>query len=558
MKFSSAGDLIYSPYLGGSDDDFALGLAIDNNGDVIITGYTRSTNFSITTGAFNKTYSGNANIFVSKFSENTGDLLNSTLIAGGGIDYGYSVLADSENNIWIGGYSLSLNYPTTTGAYNQTLSGNWDIIISKLSSSLDTLLNSTYIGGTDLDALNSMTLDVDGNIWATGITESNDFPTTAGAYNQTFGGVSDGFLIKLSNNADNLLISTYIGGSSFDNLHNLDIDTDGNIWVTGESQSDNYPITDTLHNVDGTLTLKDIVLSKLSANGEDLLYSTYLGGSAADEGHALALDFEDNIWIVGQTSSPDFLTTPDAFERDIQSTDGFVLKLSATGDQLLYATLLGGTSINNAVYTIVINAHGDIWISGSTTSVDFPTTTGAYEENDQTGLDLFLTSFLRTTAPDAPIGLSAPASVDANENVTLLWTAPTFTGNQDITNYRIYRGTTSGTYELLTEIDASNTNYVDTNATIDQVNYYVITAINSVGESIVSNEVSVAIGDATVPTGTGVQTTTATITVGSAGGEIIDLLGTPVEQNSAIIGLIAGAGGIIALIVVLKVFRRGG
>ncbi|MEO2069159.1 MAG: SBBP repeat-containing protein [Desulfurobacteriaceae bacterium] len=176
--------LLASTYLGGGSDDVAYALAIDGNGNVYVAGYTTSSDFPVTSGAYGTTYNGNYDVFISKFSSDLSELLASTYLGGESRDYVYALTIDGSGNVYVAGETWSSDFPVTSGAYD-TNGRRYDGFISKLSSDLSELLASTHLGGREVDVVHALAIDGNGNVYVAGETWSSDFPVTSGAYDTT-------------------------------------------------------------------------------------------------------------------------------------------------------------------------------------------------------------------------------------------------------------------------------------------------------------------------------------------------------------------------------------
>jgi hypothetical protein len=321
--------LAYSTYLGGSNSDDGIGIAMDQSGNAYVTGDTTSSDFPTTAGALQTTLRGLSDAFVTKLDSTGSALVYSTYLGGSSSDeQGDGIAVDASGNAYVTGFTLSSDFPTTPGALQTTLQGFSDAFVTKLNSTGSALVYSTYLGGSDSDGGFGIAVDSLGNAYITGSTESFDFPTTAGALQTTFGGNGDAFVSKL-NSVGSLVYSSYLGGSNIDNGEGVAVDSFGNAYVTGETLSSDFPTTV------GSLQTAlrggdDAFVTKLNSTGSALVYSTYLGGNSLDGGIGIAVDSPGNAYITGFTESIDFPTTPGALQTTFgRSPDhAFVSKIS--------------------------------------------------------------------------------------------------------------------------------------------------------------------------------------------------------------------------------------
>jgi len=370
--------LIYSTFVGGSDDDESFAIALDNEGCVYVTGNTESISFPTTEEAYNETYGGGSlgDCFVFKLSADGSSLLYSTFVGGNESDYGRSIALDNDRNVFVTGNTYSTNFPTTEGAYNRTRGEGYDCFVFKLSANGSILINSTFVGGSRSDYGYSITLDNQGNSYVTGITKSTNFPTTANAFDETYnvGGLQelDCFVFKLAANGSTLLFSTYIGASDSEWACSIALDSVGNAYVTGLTYSDDFPTTPGAFD-ETAKHLDQCFVFKLSADGSTLLYSTVVGGSS--RGNSIAVDDEGNAYVTGSTSSSNFPTSEGAYNRTHSGFgDCFVIKLSTGGSTLLYSTFVGQGRGNS----ITLDNEGNAYVTGNVWSTNFPTTSNAY------------------------------------------------------------------------------------------------------------------------------------------------------------------------------------
>jgi hypothetical protein len=322
---------------------------------------------------------------------------------GGSIkDDGWCVGLDSSGNIVIGGGSHSGNLPTTPGVYqpSDTNSPWGDCFVAKLDGTGSSLIWCTYIGAlgsgnTGNEVIFNLVLDPDDNVVASGQTNSWDFPTTAGAFDTGYNGWTDAFVLKLSADATTIMWSTFLGGSGDEWAIGVDLDSSQNVYVTGETAHSSFPTTpgafDETYN-GGDL---DAFVSKLSADGSTLLYSTFVGGSDRDYGENLVVSALDECFVTGGTESTNFPVTLGAFDTSHNGgygppPDAFVAKITPLGDDLEWCTYLGGSD-HDAGLDIELDADGNPVVAGETNSGNYPTTPGAFDETAYSYCEAFVT-----------------------------------------------------------------------------------------------------------------------------------------------------------------------
>ncbi|OLS17011.1 MAG: hypothetical protein HeimC3_49850, partial [Candidatus Heimdallarchaeota archaeon LC_3] len=337
-KFSPNGSLVFSTYIGGTDCDFIYEMFVDAMGNMYLRGVTDSTDFP-TKNAFDDSYGGGNDGFLAKFAPN-GTLLFSTYIGGALGDWIDQMSLDNTGNIYLSGVTDSTDFPTKN-AFDDSYGGGNDGFLSKFAPN-GTLLFSTYVGGTLGDGIVHMSLDNTGNIYLSGSTGSTDF-STKNAFDNSYGGgienEDDGFLTKISNNGT-LLFSTYIGGALGDRIDQMSLDNTGNIYLSGETESTDFPTKNAFDDSYGGGN--DGFLAKFAPNGT-LLFSTYVGGTLGDGIVHMSLDNTGNIYLSGSTGSTDF-STKNAFDNSYgggieNEDDGFLTKISNNGT-LLFSTYI--------------------------------------------------------------------------------------------------------------------------------------------------------------------------------------------------------------------------
>ena len=395
-KLSSDGStLLYSTYLGGSDEDRGYAIAVDDEGNVFVTGHTLSTDFPTTSGALDTSLNGGRDAFVAKLSPVGDDLVYSTYLGGDSWEYGLDITVDGTGDAYVAGFTHG-DFPTTPGAFQTTFGGAWDGYVAKLNMDGSALLYSTYLGGMGGDLVSAMGVDETGKVYVTGGAASTDFPTTPDAWDRVCDNCQtdvseDGFVAKLNTDGSDLIYSTFIGGSTTpaypERFDSIAIDDAGNAYVAGRTTANDFPMTTSAFQTGFGGGSRDAILVKLNPDGSALLYSTYLGGSGTDDAHSIIIDSIGNAYLTGRTTSTDFPSVNPLQATNGGAYDAFVVKVNVDGSTLLYSTYFGGSADENAYGSephhltgnIALDDTGSIHFSGTTRSQDLPTTAGAYD-----------------------------------------------------------------------------------------------------------------------------------------------------------------------------------
>jgi hypothetical protein len=416
-----------SQFGSSSNSSIASDVAVDSTGNIYITGTTCDTDYPVTVGVLQPTggsitndqcYTG----IITKLDPTASSLIYSTYIGSqNNITSGIRILPVGSGDALVAGVTTAVDFPTTANAYDQTAHGGTcqygpfltnkpctDDFLLQLSADGSSLVFSTYFGGSGFEVVSSMTLDGTGNIYIAGATNSADFPTTSGAVDTTFGGgvcqnglfaCSDGFVAKFSSDGSKLLESTYLGGDDDDFASGVALDTLGNIYVSGSTNSTNFPVTQgayqTTHSAGANQP--DVFVAKLTPDMKTLTYSTFIGGTGFDLGLAVKVDSTGAAYVTGSTGSADFPTTPASFQTSYAGPamtfcdaeldgsdlnqpscgDIFVSKLNPTGSALVYSTYIGGSGADIA-FNAALDSSNDFWLLADTDSPDFPYTADAY------------------------------------------------------------------------------------------------------------------------------------------------------------------------------------
>jgi len=421
---TTGSNLIYSTYLGGSGDDYGQDITLDASGNTYVTGYTDSANFPTTPTALYMSHNGGFyDAFLIKLDPTGSLLVYATYLGGNGVDGANAVAVDSSGHAYVTGYTASTNFPATSGAFEPLYNGgNHDIFVAKLNDTGSSLVYSTYLGGSGSDYGSGIALDVLGNTYVTGYTDSTDFPTTPGVFDNSYNGESDAFALKLNTTAtgsDSMIYSTYLGGSFSDVGNEIAVDTSSNAYITGFTNSPNFPATTSAF--DGTYNGQDdVFVTKFNPAGTSITYSTYLGGAEPDMGYGITVQGSRIAYLTGGTGSFDFPTLAGAFDPSYNGAqDAFVVKLDTTANgqgSLIYSSFLGGNIYENS-FGIATDVSGNVYVVGyvvgDSPSADFPVTPEAY---DQT-LDGFSDTFVVKFPSSKLINISTRGPVLASPNL---------------------------------------------------------------------------------------------------------------------------------------------
>ena len=378
----------YSTLLGGSSSEnyavdgksesYLSGIALGTDGSAYVVGVTSSADFP-TLGPYQSTLAGSSDIFVTKFNPDGTGLVYSTYLGGSGENFVYGIVVDGAGNAYIAGGTSSADFPVTAGAYQGTLPSTFSGFVAKLNPTGDSLLYSTFLGGTVVTETTAIAIDSSGNAYLTGL-DNGGFPTTAGAFQATVPGQENAFVAKLAADGKSLLYSTYIGGEKADVARGIAVDSLGDAYITGFTTSTAFPVVPSTGEVqpaiastDGT---SDGFVTEVNPTGTGLIYSTYLGGTSNELPFAIAIDAAGSAYVTGFTDSSDFPTASPVQPAYSGNQDAFVTKLAPGGTSLVYSTYLGGGN-GDAGLGIVLDQLGDAYVSGYTASTtptkQFPT-----------------------------------------------------------------------------------------------------------------------------------------------------------------------------------------
>jgi len=413
-RFSPYGpELVYSAYLGGGSQNFdtqeGWGLAVDAAGNAYITGATSTSAFPVTDGAFDTSFNGQSDVFVAKLNAQGNVLRWGTFIGGSNLDNAWSLTLDGEGNVYVSGSTKSDDFPATPGAFDTTHQrGNYDAFVVKLNNTGNELLLSTYCGGSGWEHGQDIAVDKNGRIYLAGRTGSGNLPVTSGAWDEVLGGAADGFVARFDPSGAEADFITYLGGDNWDQVEGIAVDDEGSAHLVGYTKSTDFPTTHGAFDEQHDGFNDDAFVTKLTPDGSDLAYSTFLGGGNGDYGHGIAIDAFGRTCLVGETKSNDFPTTPGAFDQTYNGgfDDAFIAVLNPDGSDLVYATFFGGgNGSGDRGNDVAIDGQGMACAVGRTNCSDFPVTVGSFDDDYNGGWDIWV----------AKLSLGLTSVVEADE-----------------------------------------------------------------------------------------------------------------------------------------------
>jgi hypothetical protein len=431
---ASGSALVYSTYLGGSDWDQAQSIAVDAQGNAYITGQTSSSDFPVL-NAYQPAIGGFGNdAFVAKLDPTGAALVYSTYLGGSATDNGYRVAVDTDGSALVTGTTYSANFPLHN-PYQPGRLGSNDAFVTRFTPNGQALTYSTYLGGSDVDYGNGIAIDTLGRAYVVGYTFSTDFPVLNAFQWINLGG-SDAFITRFNPDGKSLSYSTYLGGWGQEIQANdvawvVAVDADGNAYVAGETMSSNFPTRNPVQPSYGG-GFQDAFVSKLNATGNDLVFSTYLGGTGTDDGEGIAVDSAGQVYVGGSTNSANFPT------RNPISNHGraFMARFNTAGTDLLFSSRFGGNGGSEFGHAMTIDAQGSIYLAGDTEAVDFPVV-NAYQSFNRGSFDAFISKISEVVTSTATVTQDTPTA--------LATTTSSPTGTPTSTNTPPSTGTPTGT-----------------------------------------------------------------------------------------------------------------
>ncbi len=548
-KLSTNGrSLDYSTFIGGGNDDVGYGIELDSNGNAYIVGRTVSSDFPTTSGAYDQTYGGSGDGFMVKLDSSGGSLSYSTFIGGGGSDAGLGIVLDSSDRAYITGYTGSNNFPTTSGAYDTTYNGNTDSFITMLSSDGSTLMNSTYVGGSGYDSGKAIALGADGMVHITGYTTSSNYPTTSDAFSTSRTWGNEVFVSKMDIGGAVMKYSTYIGGSNNEEASGIQVDSDGFIYITGETDSRDFPTSfsgfDISYNSNDDVFITkfypaDFSPSTLTSESGYFFVNLSWQGSAqeffddfgiigyriyrrsgssalvpiAEVGNVTEYQDIIDIFIsseyhyrvtalfntIGESKFSNMVSetpdvTPRPFDPVADAGDMFVNLTWQTIPSQYFSmfditySIFRGLDPNYLLRIADVGPvdwYNDTDIAGEPRTYYYGVTYVIRGIGESNMTNLVQAK--PNTPPSAPSNVSTTAGDLQTE---IRWNAPDDNGGYPLDSYLVYRGISPGTMDPFMTIPSTNTNLIDNGVEAGITYHYQITAMNDIGHSFRSRTAS--------------------------------------------------------------------
>jgi Beta-propeller repeat len=415
----SGSSVVYSTYLGGSNDDFATGVAVDPLGNAFITGYTKSVDF-VVLHALQAAYSGGNcgsttnpdpcfDSFVVKINSAGTGLVYSTYLGGSGDDLATGIAVDASGNAVVTGMTSSIDFPTTVGALQTGYAGGTlDAFATKLTATGLTAVYSTFLGGSGEDRGLAVAVDLSGNAFVAGSTASTNFPHSGGFQKANAGGTcgsivtpapcTDAFVAKLNTLGTSLGYASYLGGTGGESANAITVDAGGAAYIAGLTTSADFPTTPGALSRAGGGTSVDAFVSKFSAAGSALQYATYLGGIGYENAFGIAVDSAGHAFVTGEVNDSAFPVASPVQASSGGFNDAFLTKLNSVGSAVFFSSFLGGSG-NETGRGIALDSSGNAIIAGGSFSTDLPSASAYQPAYGGGSFDAFAAKFSNLALP---------------------------------------------------------------------------------------------------------------------------------------------------------------
>lgn len=414
---------------------------------------------------------GSADAFVTKLNTN-GAIFYSTYLGGTGTDVAQGIAVDSSGKAYVTGIT-SGSFPLVN-AYQSSFGGSFDAFVTKLNDLGSALDYSTYLGGSGTDFGYGIAVDSSGRAYVTGSTGSTNFPI-ANAYDASCGtdgncngGLTDAFVTRFNAAGSGLEYSTYLGGAQYDDGFSIAVDGSNNAYVTGDTVSKNFPTMNAFQPAiccGSFVFAPDAFVTKFNSSGSGLVYSTYLGGSGIDHGRGIALDSLGNAYVTGATRSTNFPLQGPLSGHDVLlgTADAFVSKLNPAGSRLDFSSYLGGSGVENLINisgsdtylgSIAVDASGNMYLTGSTDSSDFPTANAFQGSLGGGDADAFV---VKVTSVPSPTPTHTPTATPTRTDTPTVTVTPTSTNTPTATSTSTSTNTPTATSTSTSTSTATST-----------------------------------------------------------------------------------------------------
>jgi hypothetical protein len=343
VKLSADGTtLIYSTYFGGSSTDVSRAIAIDGAANAYFTGDTWSTDFPVM-NPIQAAKAGHKDAFVVKLTADGNTIAYSTYLGGSELEQGWAIAVNEMGEAYIAGETASTDFPVVN-AFQPTSQDPWDAFVARLSTTGNTLIYSTYLGGERSEGGYGIAVNDSDHAFVVGHTGSPDFPVV-NAFQPVMSSLDgEGFVTEFVPAGNNLVYSSYFGGSGSETIQSIALDSNENMYITGRTTSLDFPTFNPIQPALSSGSSVDAFVTRFAVGGSTLAYSTYLGGYPADSGAAITVDGDNYALVTGATHSTDFPLANALQAYNAGGSDAFISKLSINGNIFEFSTYLGGSS----------------------------------------------------------------------------------------------------------------------------------------------------------------------------------------------------------------------
>jgi len=383
VKLNATGTRLWGTYFGGTGPENGYSAASDMDGNSYLTGETSISNNLATAGAYQLLNKGNYDAYLAKFNSN-GAVLWSTYFGGTGADYGRSVITDKAGNVYLAGITASTSGIASPGAHQINPGGGNDAFIAKFNA--DGVLQwSSYYGGNGTESGFGLATDAAGNVYLTGVTASTSGIATAGSFQPAKAAGNDAYLVKFNSNGVRQW-GTYVGGNNSDNATAISIDSEGHIYITGNTSSTNIGTAGAFQSTTGGGT--DAFVASFDADGQ-LRWTTYYGGAGTENGRHVNASKDGFVYLSGTTTSTVYIASAGALQENYNgNTDAFLVKFTSAGERI-WGTYFGGAG-NDVASVAVTDALNKIYLVGATQSTGLGTPNAHQQTYGGGGNDAFL------------------------------------------------------------------------------------------------------------------------------------------------------------------------